>query len=136
MSRIKQKELASDEKVKQHTREKIGKTQIQQQRWFTIISLASRLVRMRAFIEQNHQNHLVYINTTHAAKIIQRVYRAHVHRLQQERVKRALSLISIAFKPFIKLRREKMKNLAADKIRQFFIDVHDVSKLIKVVKKV
>ena len=90
----------------------------------------------------------------HAARVIQKGWRTYTEKLLAQRKAEALTKISgyeksmaikvkfvvnffncRVFKVYVKKRREDIKNNSADIIMQFFKKVHDVSKLMKVVKQ-
>ncbi|KAJ3048228.1 hypothetical protein HK102_012742, partial [Quaeritorhiza haematococci] len=71
----------------------------------------------------------------HAARVIQRQWRRYRQKIEDERRRRALMVISRIFAGYVHRRRVIAQHRAGNTIRQFFKDVHDVSKLMRIVKK-
>ncbi|KAJ3285562.1 hypothetical protein HDU79_007243 [Rhizoclosmatium sp. JEL0117] len=123
------------EQSRHQNREENGKSQIMQKRWFLIISVAARIGYIARTVEENRSKNHKTVQTNHAARVIQRKWRVHNLRQQELRKQHALAKIAVVFHDYLIRRRIVAKYRAADTIRQFFKDVHDVSKLMKVVQK-
>ncbi|KAJ3221924.1 hypothetical protein HK099_002957 [Clydaea vesicula] len=135
LMQIKKKDLVNNEKMKEQPKEKLGKTQLLQKKWFIAITLASKLNAIRDFLILRHQEREISLLETHSAIIIQKAWKKYKAAIQYEKVKTSLAIISRVFHKYIIYRREEEKHKASNLIRQFFRDVHDVSKLMKIVKK-
>ncbi|KAJ3332667.1 Coiled-coil domain-containing protein 77 [Blyttiomyces sp. JEL0837] len=83
----------------------------------------------------SHIKRWKYIRYNQAAVLIQRGWKAYSSRLLEEKKRNAMIVIGSAFRVYVHRRREKLKHKSADIVRQFFKEVHDCSKLMKVVKK-
>ncbi|KAI9145659.1 hypothetical protein BKA69DRAFT_453578 [Paraphysoderma sedebokerense] len=105
------------------------------QKWLVLCAIASRFWFMQTTIEQLHEDYFSRQRQERAAKLIQRVWRKHHAILLEKRRRWALKIISRLFFRFVRKRREQKKHWAANVIRGFFKEIHDVSKLMKIIKK-
>ncbi|KAJ3188381.1 hypothetical protein HDU85_005532 [Gaertneriomyces sp. JEL0708] len=115
--------------------EQLGRAQTLQKKWLIITSVASRLAMMRIVLEASRAERSERARRNRAARVIQKAYRRHKSLRQERKRREALTTIAVVFRIYIRRRRERMKHSASNTIRQFFRDVYDVSKLMKVVKK-
>ncbi|KND04923.1 uncharacterized protein SPPG_00614 [Spizellomyces punctatus DAOM BR117] len=123
------------EHTKKKEKDQMGRAQALQKKWFILTAVASRMTIMRIVLETERKRRAELLVKVHAARVIQKAYRKY-KQAQYERNKRlALAKIAVVFHKFIRRRREVQKHRASNTIRQFFRDVYDVSRLMKVVKK-
>ncbi|TPX60659.1 hypothetical protein PhCBS80983_g01619 [Powellomyces hirtus] len=123
------------EQMKKKEREQMGRAQALQRKWFVLTAVASRMTLIRIVLETERERRAQALVRLHAARVIQRVYRTHMRRREEARKLQALAKISVVFRRYVARRRESQKHMASDAIRQFFRDVYDVSRLMKIVKK-
>ncbi|KAJ3157520.1 hypothetical protein HDU86_003169 [Geranomyces michiganensis] len=123
------------EQMKKKEKEQMGRAQALQRKWFVLTAVASRMTLIRIVLETERQRRAMNLTRLHAARVIQSVYRNHLRRREEARRMQALAKISVVFRRYVARRRENQKHMASDAIRQFFRDVYDVSRLMKVVKK-
>ncbi|KAJ3152532.1 hypothetical protein HDU89_001223 [Geranomyces variabilis] len=123
------------EQMKKKEKEQMGRAQALQRKWFVLTAVASRMTLIRIVLETERERRALNLLRLHAARVIQRAYRKHLRRREEARRMQALAKISVVFRRYVARRRENQKHLASDAIRQFFRDVYDVSRLMKVVKK-
>ncbi|KAJ3179165.1 hypothetical protein HDU87_003123 [Geranomyces variabilis] len=123
------------EQMKKKEKEQMGRAQALQRKWFVLTAVASRMTLIRIVLETERERRALNLLRLHSARVIQRAYRKHMRRREEARRMQALAKISVVFRRYVARRRENQKHLASDAIRQFFRDVYDVSRLMKVVKK-
>ncbi|KAI9357594.1 hypothetical protein DFJ73DRAFT_820339 [Zopfochytrium polystomum] len=116
-------------------KEEVSRAQLMQKKWFIVVTAFARMLQIKRTVEeaQEAKAHLRLIN--HAARVIQKGWRQYRDRKLEEAKQQSLATIASVFVPFVRHRRSRMKHNSADTIRQFFKEVHDTSKLMKVVKK-
>ncbi|KAJ3067271.1 hypothetical protein HDU98_009535 [Podochytrium sp. JEL0797] len=134
MEAVQKKESAAEQGKRRET-EANGKSLTAQKKWFILVSVAARIGYIQRTVEENRARNYKTIRENHAARIIQRAYRSYMFKKREQRKRDALRTISTVFHFYVLQRRMEAKYLAADKIRQFFKEVFDVSKLMKVVQK-
>ncbi|KAJ3012605.1 hypothetical protein HKX48_006190 [Thoreauomyces humboldtii] len=117
------------EQMKKKEKEQMGRAQALQRKWFVLTAVASRMTIIRIVLEVRVPWFLF------ASRLIQRVYRKHMRRREEAKKGAALMTIAVVFRRYVARRREAQKHKASDAIRQFFRDVYDVSRLMKIVKK-
>ncbi|KAJ3249422.1 hypothetical protein HDU78_003208 [Chytriomyces hyalinus] len=123
------------EQGKKREKDENGRGQLAQKKWFIVIATAARVGYIQRIVEENRLKNMKKLTEGHSARVIQKHWRKYAHRKAELRKQEALEKIGQVFHFYILRRRMEAKYLAADKIRQFFKDVHDVSKLMKVVQK-
>ncbi|KAI8843633.1 hypothetical protein BC829DRAFT_400771 [Chytridium lagenaria] len=122
---VKRKE-SQMEKGKQKEREELNKYAVNQKKW---------IAYMERTLNEYHFRKQAQIEENIAVRTIQRCWRNYKARIFEEKKIMAFGKIAKVFHIYVHRRRQMLKNKAADKIRQFFKEVHDVSKLLKIVKK-
>ncbi|KAI8618986.1 hypothetical protein BC830DRAFT_1106287 [Chytriomyces sp. MP71] len=130
-----QKKESLLEQGKRREKEENGKSQISQKKWFIVVATAARIGYIQRTLEENRARNQKKIRGGHAARVIQKCWRQYARRKAEIRKQEALKTISTVFHYYLLRRRMEAKFYAADIIRQFFKEVHDVSKLMKVVQK-
>lgn len=123
---IAKKEQALNHKKNDAPKAKMGKLEMLQKRWYIAIALASRLSLIRYYLEEKHKSKAILMLYTRNARIIQKQWKAFKMAEKNALIAQSLSIIKGAFHEYVKVRREKQKHKAANHIRQFFKDVHDV----------
>ncbi|KAJ3027296.1 UNVERIFIED_CONTAM: hypothetical protein HDU68_004083 [Siphonaria sp. JEL0065] len=130
-----QKKDSAIEQGRRREREENGKSQVTQKKWFLIISVAARIGYIQRVVEESRIKNTRIVRENHAARVIQKRWSIYIRKCHELRKQQALVTIAVVFHYYVLKRRMIAKYLAADKIRQFFKEVHDVSKLMKVVQK-
>ncbi|KAI8815146.1 hypothetical protein BJ742DRAFT_765539 [Cladochytrium replicatum] len=130
-----QKKEDVSEKGKKREKEEMGRAETLQRKWFIIVVVASRLHKIRTLLEDSHTKRMAYLRQYRACVVIQRAWRKYKEAVYKERVRTALEKISKIFHVYVRKRREGSRHKSSNIIRQFFRDIHDVSKLMKIVKK-
>ncbi|KAJ3129291.1 hypothetical protein HK098_001989 [Nowakowskiella sp. JEL0407] len=123
------------EQGKKKEKEEMGRAQTLQRKWFIVVVIASRLQFIRNILEEVHSKKQIYMKQNRSSFVIQKAWKRYKLVTYQEKVKWALAKISRVFRNYVYRRREQKKHESSNTIRQFFRDVHDVSKLMKIVKK-
>ena len=104
-------------------------------KWAFVIVLGSRLQNIKQTLDDEHKRkHTLYLRNR-AARIIQKKWKKHQAKLREARVRHSLRVIGKVFRVYVARRRERKKLEAADILREFFKEVHDCSRLFKVIKK-
>ncbi|ORZ33909.1 hypothetical protein BCR44DRAFT_1437276 [Catenaria anguillulae PL171] len=106
-----------------------------QQKWLILGSLASRIFIMQGILRDNHTAFLTFKRQSAAARRIQRAWRRYKEIQLERRKKWAIKVLGRAMSKFIASIREQRKQQAANTIRVFLKEIHDVGKLLKVIKK-
>ncbi|KAJ3016693.1 UNVERIFIED_CONTAM: hypothetical protein HDU68_012086 [Siphonaria sp. JEL0065] len=130
-----QKKDSAIEQGRRREREENGKSQVTQKKWFLIISVAARIGYIQRVVEESRIKNARIVRENHAARVIQKRWSIYIRKCHELRKQQALATIAVVFHYYVLKRRMIAKYFAADKIRQFFKEVHDVSKLMKVVQK-
>ncbi|KAJ3035225.1 hypothetical protein HDV00_004133 [Rhizophlyctis rosea] len=116
-------------------KEEMGRAAMMQRKWFILTVVASRLGMFKHVLDDVRARRRVCAINNHAARVIQKAYRRYKRRQDDEKQRKALMQIAGVFKIYVHRRRQRAKHNASNCIRQFFKEVHDVSKLMKIVKK-
>ncbi|KAI9222378.1 hypothetical protein BC828DRAFT_378584 [Blastocladiella britannica] len=106
-----------------------------QYKWLVLGSLASRFMVMETLISQSHVAFLMFRVKSTAARQIQRAWARYKKRREEKLRRHAFHVISRFVVKHIEQRREKRKQQAANTIRDFFKEIHDAGKLLKIIKK-
>jgi hypothetical protein len=104
---------------------------ILQKRWYLIVTAFSRVAQCKELLEAYHINTRLYQEAIHAARVIQKAWSTYKLKIEKEREKSALGIISSVIIPFVISFRIKKKNRAADMIAKFVKDAYDTSKLMR-----
>ncbi|KAJ3054894.1 hypothetical protein HK097_000470 [Rhizophlyctis rosea] len=123
------------EQSRRKEKDEMGRAALVQKKWFILTVVASRLGMFKAVLDELHARKRNNMIINHAARVIQKAYRRYKQKEYEEKQRRALMQIAGAFKIYVHRRRQRAKHNASNTIRQFFKEVHDVSKLMKIVKK-
>ncbi|KAI9102710.1 hypothetical protein DFS34DRAFT_674109 [Phlyctochytrium arcticum] len=123
------------EQAKRRDKDQMGRAEALQRKWFILTVVASRMTIMKLGLETDRQRRAEYLVKVRAARVIQKAYRRFKTAQYEHKKRLALAKIAVSFHKFIRRRREVRKHNASNDIRQFFRDVYDVSRLMKVVKK-
>ncbi|KAJ3375026.1 hypothetical protein GGF31_005748 [Allomyces arbusculus] len=106
-----------------------------QYKWLILGAIASRFFVMQDLLRTNHAAFLVFKRQSWAARRIQRAWRRYRQLQHQRRERWAMRVLSRAFGKFVVKIRERRREQAANTIRDFLKEVHDVGKLLKIIKK-
>ncbi|KAJ3187575.1 hypothetical protein HK101_009354 [Irineochytrium annulatum] len=123
------------ESGKRREKEEMGRAQLMQKKWFIVVASLSRVLQVAKTVEESQIRQERIRERNHAATVIQKGWRDYSTRKLEYRKRQAMEIIAKVFSTYVRKRRIILKNKAADIIRQFFKEVHDVSKLMKIVKK-
>ncbi|KAL7753532.1 hypothetical protein RI367_001307 [Sorochytrium milnesiophthora] len=132
----KRKRKALEASAKEHKlRGAQAKLGAQQHKWIYLVAIASRLYVLKQLLQTRHNQFFEYKRQTRAARVIQTAWRAYKQRQYEKRKKRAMVVLSRFFAAVMQHRRHAKKVLAANIMLELFREVHDVSKLSKIIKK-
>ncbi|KAJ3360382.1 hypothetical protein GGF32_008442 [Allomyces javanicus] len=106
-----------------------------QYKWLILGAIASRFFVMQDLLRTNHAAFLVFKRQSWAARRIQKAWRRYRQLQHQRRERWAMRVLSRAFGKFVVKIRERRREQAANTIRDFLKEVHDVGKLLKIIKK-
>ncbi|KAJ3107147.1 hypothetical protein HDU97_004840 [Phlyctochytrium planicorne] len=116
-------------------KEEMNRFQVTQKKWFILVATMARIGYIERALTEFHFRKQEQFERNLAARTIQKCWRRYKERLLEEKKRQAFGKIAKVFTKYVHRRRLAIKNRCADKVRQFFKEVHDVAKLLKIVKK-
>ena len=134
--RIKRKEmLVAQERQNRQFKENMVKMQEQQNKWLLLSVLGSRQYVMEKALHEYHLQANENRVRSEAAIVIQKQWREYRASKMTANAKLSLKTITRFIFPRVIRRRMVKRHEAADIIKQYFLEIHDVSRLMKVVKR-
>ncbi|KAI9189848.1 hypothetical protein H9P43_001281 [Blastocladiella emersonii ATCC 22665] len=106
-----------------------------QYKWLILGSLASRMFVIHNAVHENHVAFLLFKRKSAAARTIQRAWREYKRVMYERRRRWAMRVLGRAARVFVAKLREQRRQAAANTIRDFLKEIHDVGKLLKIIKK-
>ncbi|KAJ3216974.1 hypothetical protein HDU67_008703 [Dinochytrium kinnereticum] len=123
------------EKGKLKEKEEMNKFHANHKKWFVLVAAFARVSYIERTLNESHLRKEYDLQQNAAARSIQRCWKNYKRKQYEKKKTLAFSKIAKVFHIYVHRRRQSLKNKSADKIRQFFKEVHDVAKLLKIVKK-